>query len=145
MGLSQCLTEANEYYDKKDNELANIAEEFTAPFKEEELDWTSTDNKKTGTIVLSHRTKKLQKIVDAEERELVRQWGEWLEVEAEIDRLTAEFAATRSREELDQMEMMEEIKAEKVRFAMLIEQAAKASIKSMEEGEIVSISRNLIA
>lgn len=94
--------------------------------------------------------KKLQKTVDAEERELIRQWEEWLEVEAEIDSLAAEFIAQNMPVQVagetnqpgnlltaDQVEMMEEIEAEKARFTQLMEQAAKASIKEMKDSEKV--------
>lgn len=100
--------------------------------------------------------KKFQKIIDVEEKELARHFEELVEVQAEIDSVAAEVAAPDELERMaadnpdngaiadtgdylsaDQVEMMEEIKAEKARFGELMEQAAKASMREMKASEKV--------
>jgi len=141
------LTETNEQYDKKEQEVVNLAGQITAPFKTEELGWTSTDGKQSGTVVLSNRMKKLQKTVDVEEKELIRQWDEWVDSEAELDQLAAEVAApavagnvhTYLALSADEREMMDEIKAEVDRFQKMMKEAAEASLKAMKESEKVCV------
>ena len=140
--------EMNLHYANKEQDIANLVREFTAPFKNEEIEWMSTDGKQSGTILLSNRMKKLKKTIDVEEQELRRQWEDWLEVDAEIVRLAAELVGTPNELSgvdpnrhdtlsMDQREMTEEIEAEKVRFGKLMEQAAKAAMRSMKETEKV--------
>ena len=116
---------------------------MTAPFKDEKLDWTSADGKHTGTVTLGNRMRKLQKTVDAEEIELNRQWEEWVESEAELDRLTAEFAAMPTDADhmfsADQREMEEEIKAEIAHVKKLMDEAARSSLNSAKECEKVRL------
>lgn len=93
--------------------------------------------------------KKFQKTIDREQEELIRQWDEYVAVEAEIDRLTAEVTSPKLPNHLisqipnfqipDEVEMLEEIEAEKARFVKMIDQESKASIKAMKESEKVSI------
>jgi len=146
MGLSQRLMKIDDQCAKEEQALAESSKILHVPFKNEEIEFRSEDGKQTGVVVLSHRIKKVQKTIDAEEKELTRQYEEWLEVEAEIDSLAAEYTMPPNQMgtnltgdilSADQVEMMEEIEAEKASFRKLMEQAAKASIKEMKGGEKV--------
>lgn len=146
MGLSQRLVGINDQYAKEEQALAESSRILHTPFKNEEIEFRSEDGKQTGVIVLSHRMKKVQKTVDAEEKELTRQYEEWLEFEAEIDSLVAEDTVAPDQTGIidagdillaSQAEMMEEIEAEKANFRKLMEQASKASIQEMKDGEKV--------
>lgn len=136
----------NDQYGKEEQALVESLKDLQVPFKNEEIEFRSEDGRQTGVVVLSHRMSKVHKTVDAEEKELTRQYAEWLEVEAEIDSLAAEIAVTPNPVGInppgdilsaDQAEMMEEIEAEKANFKKLMEQAAKASIREMKDGEKV--------
>lgn len=121
------------------------------PLKELVLEWTSTDGKHSGKAILGHRMKKFQKTVETEEKEIERQYEEWTGVQAEIRRLALEVIGPDGLEGVlagniesstfideEQEEMREEIEAEKKRFKEQIEQAGKASMKAMKDGEKVS-------
>ncbi len=149
MEFSERLMDVNDQYSKEERALAESSKILHIPFKTEEIEFRSEDGKQTGVVALSYRMKKVQKTVDAEEKELIRQYDEWLEVEAEIDSLAAEYTVTPNHIGTippgdilfeEQAEMMEEIEAEKARFEKLMEQAAEASIKEMEDGEKVYAS-----
>lgn len=146
IGLSQQLMAIDHEYVTEEQELIEQFEKINIPFKDEEVEFSSADGKQTGVVTLSHRMKKVKKVIDAEEAELHRQYNEWLAVEAEIDRLAAEYAAppTQTGTDVpadivgaDYAEMMQEIEAEKANFEKLMEQGAQASIREMQEGEAV--------
>lgn len=156
MGLAQRLTSSQERFNQEEQALINYRKNLSVPFKDGKLEWSSFDSKQSGTTVLSTRMKKFQKIIDVEEKELARHFEEWVEVQAEIDSVAAEVAAPDELERMaadnpdngaiadtgdylsaDQVEMMEEIKAEKARFGELMEQAAKASMREMKASEKV--------
>ena len=138
-------------YLQNEQACAKSVKEHTLPFKNGTLEWISDDGKKTGTVVLGHRMKKLQKITDAEEAELTRQYIEWLEVQAEIDAIAAEIAgpdhipdqsATGRLSKTDvlvaeQMELQREITEEKAKFLKMMDEAAAFSKKALIESEQV--------
>ena len=101
--------------------------------------------------------KKLQKTLDTESEVLIRQWDEWVEAERELDELVNEFAMLSNEDGVadgtvhwdvdelrlvDDEEILREIEKERVAIQEMIDEAAEASLRAMEEGEKVCILLN---
>ena len=132
------MKETDEGYTRKEQQVINNAKELLAPFKDEQLEWISSDGKQTGTVSLHKCVKKLQKTLDAEQEELIRQWDEWVTVEAELDQIATEVAMTASGLPAIDAELEAEVEAEKKRFRQLMDEATKAAEKAMKQAEKVT-------
>lgn len=131
------MKETDEDYTRKEQRVISTATKLLAPFKDERLEWISSDGKQTGTVSLSKCVKKLQKTLVAEQEEVIRQWDEWLMAEAELDQINAEVTMTASGFPVMDAELEAEVEAEKERFRQLMDEAAKAAEKAMKQAEKV--------
>ncbi|KAK4697150.1 hypothetical protein P7C71_g876, partial [Lecanoromycetidae sp. Uapishka_2] len=82
--LEQRLSKSDEHYRQLDEDTVHLTQALAVPFQTQELEWTSHDGKQSGSTTLSIRMKRLQKTIEAQERELALQQAEWSAVQTEI-------------------------------------------------------------
>lgn len=149
--LEQRLSKSDGHYTQlhADAALANRA--LAMPFGQQELEWTSHDGKQSGSTTLGVRMKRLERMIENEEKELNLQQADWSAVQMEIFNLVSEIVGPAG---LDQWlagnhetstlvkgatERAErEIAVEKNKFMADIEKLEKDSMKKMKESEKVS-------
>lgn len=132
----------------KDSVLFN--QTLALPFKNEELKWTSLDGKQSGSTTLGVRMKRLEKTIEAEEKELNLQQADWSAVQMEILTLVSEMVGLAGLDQwlagnLDTNTFVNgafkkaelEVAAEKEKFVAEIEKLEKDSLKKMKDSEKV--------
>ena len=151
--LSQRLVDSHDFFSQREQDAIKVSDAIAIPLNEQELEWTSTDGKQSGTTVLGVRMKKFQKTIEAEEKEFERHFAEWTSVQAEfrqlaslivgpdgLDNLLAGNFDPKSFVDAEQREMMAEIKAEQKAFMEQIEKAGVEAMEAMTESEKASSS-----
>ena len=145
------LGKSDEHYSQLHEDAVQFNEALALPFRNQELEWTSTDGKQSGTTVLSVRMKKFEKTIEAEEKELNLQHEDWVTIQQHLLELASEMVGPAALDrwmagDLDASTFMDgaaekvelEIAAEKKKFVAQIEKLEKESMKKMKDSEKVS-------
>ena len=81
-------------------EVAVIREELTRPLAQERLQFTGKDGKPSGIVLLGDRMKRLKRVAAREEKELIKLWDEWGEVQQSIAGLGRELLGSEAMDTL---------------------------------------------
>lgn len=142
-----------EFFNQREQDLIKVNDVIGNPLNEQELEWTSTDGTQSGKTMLGVRMKKLQRTIEAEEREFEQQFDEWTNVQAEfrhfaslilgpdgLDNLLAGNFDPDSFINAEQEEMKAEIEAQQKEFMEQIQEAGQEAMEAMTESEKASSS-----
>ncbi len=153
VGLEQRLTISDQHFREKEQDVLKDGQALTKPFKDEELEWISTDGNRTGTTILGLRMKKLQKTVDTHEQQLACHLDDWNKCQAELQNMVVEYFGPEGLKQTEAgvyevgnalseefKEFKEEIDAEKKRFATMLKDSGNTFVEQMKESEKVSDS-----
>lgn len=145
--------ESYDFINQREQDLIKVTDAIGNPLNEQELEWTSTDGKQSGKTMLGVRMKKLQRTIEAEERESQQQFDEWTNVQAEfrqfasqilgpdgLDNLLAGNFDPHSFVNLEREQMKAEIEAQQKAFMEQIEEAGQEAMAAMTESEKASSS-----
>lgn len=145
--------ESYDFINQREQDLINVTDAIGNPLDEQELEWTSTDGKQSGKTMLGVRMKKLQRTIEAEERESQQQFDAWTNVQTEfrqvasqilgpdgLDNLLAGNFDPYSFVNLEREGMKLEIEAQQKAFMQQIEEAGQEAMEAMTESEKASSS-----
>ncbi|KAK0514629.1 hypothetical protein JMJ35_003246 [Cladonia borealis] len=148
LGFKQRLTETDQHFREKEQDLLEDKQAMIQPFQDDELEWISADGNRTGTTILGSRMKRFHKTVEANAQELARQLDDWNKCQAQLRDMVLEIFGPEGLKQMEEgvfevgnalseefKEFKEEIDAEKKRFATMIKEARNASVKQMKESE----------
>ena len=151
--LSEHLVESYDFFTQREQDLVNVHDTLVRSLVDQELEWKSTDGKKSGKTMLGVRMKKFQKTIDEEEKEFKHQYDEWTRVQDDFRQIASHIVGPDGLDNLlagnfdpdcfvnaERAQMMEEIEAEKRSFMEQIEMAGQEAMEAMTESEKVSSS-----
>lgn len=133
---------------------------ITQPLDDIELDWQTNDKSRSGTTTLGNRIKKLERVIEAEDKSIEYDMEQLRELNFELDRAamdvlgedgygqvldgTLDWSHWDPQDEAtnEGFGIEIELALEKARWADVIEATNEAAMKKMKESEQVSLSRS---
>ena len=146
------LKQAQELFAQQEQQAIHENDFVTQELNELELEWESHDKSQSGTTTLGTRISKFEKVLKAEEASISRDCEKLNDLDIEIRTLATEVVG---QDDYDRFlagtvdwtipsgvgvhDVPAEIEAERARYAKLLEDMNKASMKAMRESEDVII------
>ena len=119
-------------------EATVITEELTRPLAQERLQFTGKDGKPSGIVLLGDRMKRLRKVAAREEKELIKLWEEWGEVQQSIMGLGKELLGSEAMDTLLKQSWSQNISTQKSEFKQVAQDVEVEKNKLSKEVEMMS-------